>query len=124
MKFPAHYMPAKEHCFLVDASQGVEAQTMANFYLAFDQDLTVIPVINKIDMANAQPERVINQIEKLFDFKPAEVLLASGKSGIGMHEILRAIVASAFLHQKATYRHRLKHCFLIHGSMIIAALFV
>lgn len=77
---------------LVDASQGVEAQTMANFYLAFDQDLTVIPVINKIDMVNAQPERVINQIEKLFDFKPEEVLLASGKSGIGMHEILRAVV--------------------------------
>ena len=77
---------------LVDASQGVEAQTMANFYLAFDQDLTILPVINKIDMANAQPERVIHQIEKLFDFKKEEVLLASGKSGIGVHEILKAII--------------------------------
>lgn len=77
---------------LVDASQGVEAQTMANFYLAFEQDLTILPVINKIDMANADPERVTAQIEKLFDFKPDEVLLASGKSGIGIHEILRAVV--------------------------------
>ncbi len=77
---------------LVDASQGVEAQTMANFYLAFEQDLTIVPVINKIDMANAQPERVAHQIESLFDFKKDEVLLASGKSGIGIHEILRAVV--------------------------------
>ena len=77
---------------LVDASQGVEAQTMANFYLAFDQDLTVIPVINKIDMANAQPERVSHQLEKLFDFKGDEILLASGKSGIGIHDILKTIV--------------------------------
>lgn len=77
---------------LVDASQGVEAQTMANFYLAFDQDLTVIPVINKIDMVNAQPERVMLQLEKLFDFKPNEILLASGKSGIGIHEILQSVV--------------------------------
>ena len=55
---------------LVDASQGVEAQTMANFYLAFDQDLTIIPVLNKIDMAAADPERVAHQMESLFDFKP------------------------------------------------------
>ena len=54
---------------LVDATQGVEAQTMANFYLAFDQDLTIVPVINKIDMSNAHPERVMRQMEKLFDFK-------------------------------------------------------
>lgn len=77
---------------LVDASQGVEAQTMANFYLAFDQDLTIIPVINKIDMANAQPDRVIAQLDKLFDFKPDDILLASGKSGIGIHEILKAVI--------------------------------
>ena len=62
---------------LVDAAQGVEAQTMANFYLAFDQDLTIVPVMNKIDMANAQPERVAHQIEKLFDFKEAEIIKAS-----------------------------------------------
>ncbi len=77
---------------VVDAAQGVEAQTMANFYLAFDQDLTMIPVINKIDMANAQPERVEHQLEKLFDFKHDEMVLASAKSGIGIKEILDAIV--------------------------------
>ena len=63
MKFPVHSMHAKEHCFLVDAAQGVEAQTMANFYLAFDQDLTIVPVINKIDMAAANPERVAHRTE-------------------------------------------------------------
>lgn len=77
---------------LVDAAQGVEAQTMANFYLAFDQDLTIIPIINKIDMANAQPERIEHQVEKLFDFKPNEMIRASAKAGIGIKEILDAIV--------------------------------
>lgn len=77
---------------VVDAAQGVEAQTMANFYLAFDQDLTMIPVLNKIDMANAQPERVAQQVEKLFDFKSSEMIYASAKSGIGIKDILNAIV--------------------------------
>ncbi len=77
---------------LVDAAQGVEAQTMANFYLAFDQDLTIIPIINKIDMANAQPERIEHQVEKLFDFKPSEMIRASAKAGIGIKEILDAVV--------------------------------
>lgn len=76
---------------VVDAAQGVEAQTMANFYLAFDQDLTIIPIINKIDMANAQPERIEHQVEKLFDFKPNEMIRASAKAGIGIKEILDAI---------------------------------
>ena len=77
---------------LVDATQGVEAQTMANFYLAFDQELTIVPVLNKIDMANAQPERVMKQMEALFDFKKEEIIHASGKAGIGIKEILDAIV--------------------------------
>lgn len=77
---------------VVDAAQGVEAQTMANFYLAFDQDLSMIPVINKIDIANAQPERVEHQVEKLFDFKPTEMIRASAKTGIGIQEILHAII--------------------------------
>lgn len=77
---------------IVDAAQGVEAQTMANFYLAFDQDLTIIPVINKIDMANAQPERIVHQLEKLFDFQSDEMVLASAKAGIGIEDILTAIV--------------------------------
>jgi len=77
---------------LVDASQGVEAQTMANFFLAFDQDLTIVPVINKIDMAAADPDRVALQIKSLFDFDPKEVIRASGKSGIGITDILEAII--------------------------------
>jgi len=77
---------------LVDAAQGVQAQTMANFYLAFDQDLTMIPVINKVDMAAADPERVSEQMMKLFDFTKDEIILASAKSGIGIQEVLQAVV--------------------------------
>lgn len=77
---------------LVDACQGVQAQTMANFYLAFDQDLKIIPVINKIDMAHAEPERVEEELKTLFDFDKSEVLRASAKAGIGMQEILGAII--------------------------------
>jgi elongation factor 4 len=77
---------------LVDASQGVEAQTMANFFLAFDQDLTIIPVINKIDMTTADPDRVKLQIKSLFDFDPKDVILASGKAGIGVSDILQGII--------------------------------
>jgi elongation factor 4 len=77
---------------LIDATQGVEAQTMANFYLAFDQDLTIIPIINKIDMAAADPERVSKQIITLFDFKPEEIIYTSAKTGIGIDSVLKAIV--------------------------------
>jgi elongation factor 4 len=77
---------------LVDASQGVEAQTMANFFLAFDQDLTIVPVINKIDMAAADPDRVAAQIKSLFDFDASQIIRASGKSGLGMNDILNAVV--------------------------------
>lgn len=78
---------------LVDASQGVEAQTMANFFLAFDQDLAIVPVINKIDMAAADPDRVALQVKSLFDFDPKECIRASGKAGIGITDILDAIIA-------------------------------
>jgi len=77
---------------LVDATQGVEAQTMANFYLAFEQDLTIIPVINKVDMAAAQPERVAAQMHSLFDFQDSELIATSAKTGIGIKEALDAIV--------------------------------
>lgn len=77
---------------LVDAAQGVQAQTMANFYLAFNQDLKIIPVINKVDMANAQPEVVEEQLERIFDFQKNEMIRASAKSGIGISEILKSIV--------------------------------
>ena len=68
---------------LVDATQGVQAQTMANFYLAFSQNLSIIPVINKIDILSADIERVKLEIKSLFDFDESDCLLVSGKSGIG-----------------------------------------
>lgn len=77
---------------LVDATQGVEAQTMANFYLAFDQELEIIPVLNKVDMSHAQPERVKKQMESLFDFKEEDIIHASGKSGIGITDVLGAAI--------------------------------
>jgi elongation factor 4 len=77
---------------LVDATQGVEAQTMANFYLAFDQELSIIPVLNKVDMTNAQVERVSRQMESLFDFKEKELIHASGKAGIGIKDVLQAVI--------------------------------
>jgi small GTP-binding protein len=69
---------------LVDASQGVEAQTIANFYLAFDQGLTILPVINKIDLKTADIARVQEEMKRMFDFNKEEILLASAKSGIGI----------------------------------------
>lgn len=77
---------------IVDAAQGVQAQTMANFFLAFEQDLTVVPVLNKIDLPAADPKRVIAQLNSLFDFQEHEVILASAKSNIGIPDILNAIV--------------------------------
>lgn len=77
---------------LVDAAQGVQAQTMANFYLAFEQDLTIIPVINKIDLPNANIPKVLNEIYKLFDFNENDAVLCSAKTGVGITNILDAIV--------------------------------
>jgi len=77
---------------LVDATQGVEAQTIANFYLAFEQNLTIIPVINKIDMTASDVERTKHQMVKLFDFNPADILLVSAKTGVGIHELLQSVI--------------------------------
>jgi len=77
---------------LVDATQGIEAQTVANFWKAVEQDLVIIPVINKIDLPAAQPERVKKQIEDILGLDPNEVILASAKEGIGIEEILDAII--------------------------------
>lgn len=77
---------------LVDASQGIQAQTISNLYLAIDNDLEIIPVINKIDMEGAMIPEVKDQIMDLIGCKEDEILLASGKSGIGIEEILEAIV--------------------------------
>jgi elongation factor 4 len=77
---------------LVDSTQGVQAQTMANFYAAFGQNLIIIPVINKIDMANADIERTVNELEDLFDFKKEDCLMVSGKSGLGVNLLLNSII--------------------------------
>lgn len=77
---------------LVDASQGIQAQTISNLYLAIDNDLEIIPVINKIDMDGAKIPEVTDQIIDLIGCKQEDILLASGKSGIGIEEILHAII--------------------------------
>ena len=77
---------------LVDASQGVEAQTVANAYLAVDQNIEIIPVINKVDLPGAQPEDAALQIEELVGLDPSQALLASAKEGSGTKEILESIV--------------------------------
>ena len=78
---------------VVDASQGVEAQTLANTYLAVDNKLEVIPVLNKIDLPGAEPEKVKEQIENIIGIDTAHTISASAKEGIGIEEILEAIVA-------------------------------
>ncbi len=77
---------------LVDASQGIQAQTISNLYLAIENDLEIIPVINKIDMDGAKIPEVTDQIVDLIGCKAEDILLASGKSGIGIEEILQAII--------------------------------
>src|SRR5215210_3600228 len=77
---------------VVDASQGVEAQTLANTYLAVDAGLELIPVINKIDLPAAEPERIREQIETIIGLDASDAVLASAKAGTGVHEILEHIV--------------------------------
>jgi len=77
---------------VVDASQGVEAQTLANTYLALHHNLEIIPVINKIDLPSAEPERIREQIESVIGLDASEAVLASAKNGIGIEEILEAVV--------------------------------
>ena len=77
---------------IVDAAQGIQAQTISNLYLALENDLTIIPILNKIDLPSAEPELVKDQIVDLLGCKREEIIAASGKTGLGVHEILRAIV--------------------------------
>ena len=77
---------------VVDASQGVEAQTIANVYLALENDLEIIPVINKVDLPSADVDRVANEIEETIGIDASGAILASAKTGIGIHELLDAIV--------------------------------
>jgi len=78
---------------LIDASQGVEAQTLANVYLAIDNDHEVVPVLNKIDLPAAEPERVRQQIEDVIGLDAADALKISAKTGMGVEEVLEALVA-------------------------------
>ncbi len=77
---------------VVDASQGVEAQTLANVYLALDSNLEILPVINKIDLPGAEPERVRAEIEEIIGLDASEAVLASAKLGVGISEVLEGIV--------------------------------
>ncbi|MDQ2827944.1 MAG: GTP-binding protein, partial [Chloroflexota bacterium] len=77
---------------VVDAAQGIEAQTLANVYLALDHDLEMVPVINKIDLPSADPERVKAELERVIGLDPDDMVLASAKSNIGIEDVLEAIV--------------------------------
>lgn len=77
---------------LVDASQGIQAQTVANFYLAFSQNLQIIPVLNKIDLPTAEPERVLDQLESTFDIPASSAIMVSAKSNLNTSALLPAII--------------------------------
>ncbi|MDZ4278386.1 MAG: GTP-binding protein, partial [Dehalococcoidia bacterium] len=77
---------------VVDASQGIQAQTIANVYVALDHDLTIVPVVNKIDLPGAEPEAVARQVCDVLGFRREDVLLASAKEGTGAREVLEAVV--------------------------------
>ena len=77
---------------VVDAAQGIEAQTIANLYLALEQNLTIIPVINKIDLPNADIPRVTEELKKVFGFKEEEIVLCSGKTGEGIPKLIEEII--------------------------------
>ena len=77
---------------IVDASQGIEAQTISNLYLALEHDLEIIPILNKMDLPGAMPDEVTDQIVELIGCDPSEVIQASGKTGLGVDEILEAVI--------------------------------
>ena len=77
---------------VVDASQGIEAQTLANSFLAMEADLVLLPVINKIDLPQAEPDKVAGELTQVFGFSPEEILFASAKDGMGVGDILQAVV--------------------------------
>src|SRR5690606_23280734 len=78
---------------VVDASQGVEAQTVANCYTAIEQDVEVIPVLNKIDLPSAEPDRAKQEIEDVIGIDASDAILASAKTGLGIDDILEAVIA-------------------------------
>ncbi len=109
---------------VVDAAQGVEAQTVANVYLALDHDLTILPVINKIDLPSANPDRVKKELEDVIGIDASEAILASAKEGIGTEEILEGI-ANGFPPAKGDPRAPLRALIFdswfdpYHGSVVL-----
>ena len=90
----SHSLQACEGAILVvDATQGIEAQTLANVHLALKENLTLIPVLNKIDLPSADPETIMDELENVLAIPREEVILASAKDGTGVDDILEAIVA-------------------------------
>jgi GTP-binding protein LepA len=83
---------------VVDASQGVEAQTLANTYLAIENDLELVPVLNKIDLPSAEPDRIKEQIENIIGLDASKAVLTSAKTGEGVDEVLEAIIAVSYTH--------------------------
>ncbi len=77
---------------LVDATQGIQAQTLANLYLALEQDLTIIPVINKIDLPNAEPDKIAQEIISLLNCQPTDIYRVSAKTGVGVEDVLKAVI--------------------------------
>ena len=77
---------------MVDAAQGIEAQTLANVYLALDNDLEILPLVNKIDLPSADPDRVKQEVEDIIGLPADDAVLASAKAGIGIEEILEQVV--------------------------------
>jgi GTP-binding protein LepA len=91
---------------LVDAAQGIEAQTLANLYLALENDLHIIPVLNKIDLPAAQPDKYAAELAHLIGCDPSDVMQVSGKTGEGVAELMERIVADRCRHRSAIRRHR------------------
>ena len=91
-RYRGHWQPARGAILVVDASQGVQAQTLSNLFLALDADLEVIPVINKIDLPGAEPERRRDELADLLGVDPQSIMLTSAKEGVGVEPILEAVI--------------------------------
>lgn len=96
---------------VVDATQGIEAQTLANVYLAMENNLEIIPVINKIDLPNADIDERIIELNKTFGFKKEEIILTSGKTGIGVDKLIKAVI-ERIPHPKVKYNDNLLRCLI------------
>lgn len=92
MRFPVHLLQPEGALLLVDASQGIQAQTLANVYLALENNLEIIPIINKIDLPSANVEKVKQEIESTIGISAQNAILISAKNGIGIEDVLEAIV--------------------------------